>query len=220
MCKERRKPEIVAVWPQFHSPRAWLSSMFMGFQCWDLPGTAEPPSSYLGAALGLLQLLPGARGKCRGARGGMGNISAKDRAFRPGQGGNSGKAGLGKSIHRRAVLSGERGGKANTARSKHRTTITALAFCLVLFLVRIEMRARRRSCPHSSARTVNRASREEQRLLDFCLCCLCNGFAVGGTTVAQVHHPMFVPQVWPPSGEQLSASCFCGSLKRAETPLC
>lgn len=70
MCKERRKPEITAAWPQFHSPRAWLSSMFMGFQGWDLPGTAEPPSSYLGAALGLLQLVLAARGKCRGARDG------------------------------------------------------------------------------------------------------------------------------------------------------
>lgn len=29
--------------------------------------------------------------------------------------------------------------------------------------------------------------------------------AVGRTTAAQVHHPMLVPQVWPPAGEQLSA---------------
>lgn len=70
MCKEGGKPEITAVWPQFHSPRAWLSSMFMGFQCWDLPGTAEPPSSYIGAALGLLQLVLRAHEKCRGARNG------------------------------------------------------------------------------------------------------------------------------------------------------
>lgn len=40
--------------------------------------------------------------------------------------------------------------------------------------------------------------------------------AVGKTTVAQVPHPMFVPQVWSPSGEQLSARCFCESLERAE----
>lgn len=39
---------------------------------------------------------------------------------------------------------------------------------------------------------------------------------VGRTTVAQVPHPMFVLQVWSPSGEQLSARCFCESLERAE----
>lgn len=39
---------------------------------------------------------------------------------------------------------------------------------------------------------------------------------VGRTTVTQVPHPMFVPQVWSPSGEQLSARSFCESLERAE----
>lgn len=83
---------------------------------------------------------------------------------------NRGKAGLGNSIHRRAGLSGECRGRANPARSKHRATITAVAFWFVLLLVWVKMRARRRSCPHSSARTVSRASRRSRgRWISVCL---------------------------------------------------
>lgn len=66
-------------------PCLWVS------QCWDLPGAAEAPPSSLGAALGLLQLVLGAGGKLRGARGGRGNIALKGRAFRLGQGGSKGR---------------------------------------------------------------------------------------------------------------------------------
>lgn len=66
----------------FHVYRVFSSAVS------DLPGAAEPPPSSLGAALGEFQLVLGAGGKHRGARGGIGNISWRDREFRLGQGGS------------------------------------------------------------------------------------------------------------------------------------
>lgn len=187
MCKEGRKSEITAVWPQFHSPRAWLSSMFMGFQLLEPARNSRTSFIISWSSLGAASACAGCSWKVQRNQGWDTKHFTEGQGIgtRLGQEGSNGRAGLGKSIPRRAVLSSECGGKANPTRKPAASTgLQSLHWLFVLccdsflFLVWIKMRARRRPCLHSSAMTVSRASREEQRPLDFCLCCLYKDFAL------------------------------------------
>lgn len=71
-CKEGRKPEITAAWPEFHSPRAWLSSMLMGF---SVLGPARSSRSSLVICESSLGLLPHAQAPCTPGLGISGPLS-------------------------------------------------------------------------------------------------------------------------------------------------